>query len=223
MNLICNNQEEENRRKLEEIRLERQRRIAERSANRAPPLTRKLSAEKPPKPPAVLRTSTIERLSAVRNPSPKAPTKQPAKPAPGTKKPGLSKPKGGSENEAKKKRTASSEEITVTQEEFKKEEKNSAALSPAVLVVEEVEKVEIPEPEPEPTPLTVVKEDSAVVVEEIRTVEIESSTPPTEVESEESAHSRKKWNSEEQSSPKASKGFRKLLLFGRKDKPSVVV
>ncbi|XP_059661535.1 COP1-interacting protein 7 [Cornus florida] len=46
--------------------------------------------------------------------------------------------------------------------------------------------------------------------------EIEISTPPPNIEmSPEPVYSRKKWNSGE-SSPKAAKGFRKLLMFGRK-------
>lgn len=52
--------------------------------------------------------------------------------------------------------------------------------------------------------------------------EIEISTPPLSSEMmAEPLHSRKKWNSDE-SSPKATKGFRKLLLFGRKSKTSAV-
>uniref|UniRef100_A0A6N2LAE3 COP1-interacting protein 7 n=1 Tax=Salix viminalis TaxID=40686 RepID=A0A6N2LAE3_SALVM len=45
--------------------------------------------------------------------------------------------------------------------------------------------------------------------------EIEISTPPPDEINPEPLHSRKKWNSDE-NSPKAAKGFRKLLLFGRK-------
>ncbi|KAJ6752096.1 hypothetical protein OIU85_002514 [Salix viminalis] len=45
--------------------------------------------------------------------------------------------------------------------------------------------------------------------------EIEISTPPPDEINPEPIHSRKKWNSDE-NSPKAAKGFRKLLLFGRK-------
>ncbi|CAK9183044.1 unnamed protein product [Ilex paraguariensis] len=49
---------------------------------------------------------------------------------------------------------------------------------------------------------------------------IEISTPPPDNEmNPELTHSRKKWNSDE-NSPKAAKGFRKLLLFGRKSKNS---
>ena len=52
--------------------------------------------------------------------------------------------------------------------------------------------------------------------------EIEISTPPPSSEMmAEPLHSRKKWNNDE-NSPKAAKGFRKLLLFGRKSKTSVV-
>ncbi|PON32567.1 COP1-interacting protein [Parasponia andersonii] len=52
--------------------------------------------------------------------------------------------------------------------------------------------------------------------------EIEVSTPPPSSEMmAEPLHSRKKWNNDE-SSPKATKGFRKLLLFGRKSKTSAV-
>ncbi|KAJ6298091.1 hypothetical protein OIU76_019259 [Salix suchowensis] len=45
--------------------------------------------------------------------------------------------------------------------------------------------------------------------------EIEISTPPPDEINPEPIPSRKKWNSDE-NSPKAAKGFRKLLLFGRK-------
>lgn len=50
--------------------------------------------------------------------------------------------------------------------------------------------------------------------------EIEISTPYNETVSEQ-LHSRKKWNGDE-TSPKAAKGFRKLLLFGRKSKNTPV-
>lgn len=51
-----------------------------------------------------------------------------------------------------------------------------------------------------------------------RVSEIEISTPPPNDGMEKEAmHSRKKWNNEE-SPPKAAKGFRKLLFFGRKSK-----
>ncbi|KAF5728022.1 hypothetical protein HS088_TW21G00164 [Tripterygium wilfordii] len=49
--------------------------------------------------------------------------------------------------------------------------------------------------------------------------ELEISTPPIDGMDSEAAHSRKKWNSDE-NSPKAAKGFRKLLLFGRKNRNS---
>lgn len=49
--------------------------------------------------------------------------------------------------------------------------------------------------------------------------EIQISTPPPAEISPEPVHSRKKWNSDE-TSPKAAKGFRKLLLFGRKSRTS---
>ncbi|GLT69370.1 hypothetical protein SLA2020_415270 [Shorea laevis] len=48
--------------------------------------------------------------------------------------------------------------------------------------------------------------------------EIEISTPPNNEIITEPVSSRKKWNNDE-SSPKAVKGFRKLLLFGRKSRP----
>lgn len=47
--------------------------------------------------------------------------------------------------------------------------------------------------------------------------EIEISTPPPEEINPQPIHSRKKWNNDE-NSPKAAKGFRKLLLFGRKSR-----
>uniref|UniRef100_A0A2P2L5C4 Uncharacterized protein LOC105129180 n=1 Tax=Rhizophora mucronata TaxID=61149 RepID=A0A2P2L5C4_RHIMU len=50
--------------------------------------------------------------------------------------------------------------------------------------------------------------------------EMKMSTPPPDEKNSEPIHSRKKWNSDE-SSPKAAKGFRKLLLFGRKSRTSV--
>ncbi|XP_061984373.1 COP1-interacting protein 7-like [Populus nigra] len=49
--------------------------------------------------------------------------------------------------------------------------------------------------------------------------EIEISTPPPDEINPEPIHSRKKWNSED-NSPKVAKGFRKLLLFGRKGRAS---
>ncbi|PRQ31362.1 hypothetical protein RchiOBHm_Chr5g0034651 [Rosa chinensis] len=51
--------------------------------------------------------------------------------------------------------------------------------------------------------------------------EIEISTPPYNETASEQLHSRKKWNGDE-NSPKAAKGFRKLLLFGRKSKNTPV-
>ncbi|XP_050371611.1 COP1-interacting protein 7 [Argentina anserina] len=51
--------------------------------------------------------------------------------------------------------------------------------------------------------------------------EIEISTPPYNETASEQHHSRKKWNGDEVS-PKAAKGFRKLLLFGRKSKNNPV-
>ncbi|XP_050216298.1 COP1-interacting protein 7 [Mercurialis annua] len=51
--------------------------------------------------------------------------------------------------------------------------------------------------------------------------EIYMSTPPPTEMSPEQFHSRKKWNSDE-TSPKAAKGFRKLLLFGKKSRTSIV-
>ncbi|KAM1808088.1 hypothetical protein ACFX11_031016 [Malus domestica] len=50
--------------------------------------------------------------------------------------------------------------------------------------------------------------------------EIEISTPPSD-ETLAELHSRKKWNSDE-NSPKAAKGFKKLLLFGRKSRNTPV-
>ncbi|GFZ04822.1 COP1-interacting protein 7 [Actinidia rufa] len=46
---------------------------------------------------------------------------------------------------------------------------------------------------------------------------VQMSTPPDDKMAPETIHSRKKWNSDE-NSPKATKGFRKLLLFGRKSR-----
>lgn len=53
---------------------------------------------------------------------------------------------------------------------------------------------------------------------EISGIEI-STPPPSDGMTTEAIHSRKKWNSDE-NSPKAAKGFRKLLLFGRKSRSS---
>lgn len=53
---------------------------------------------------------------------------------------------------------------------------------------------------------------------EISEIEI-STPPPSDGMTPEGIHSRKKWNSDE-TSPKATKGFRKLLLFGRKGRSS---
>ncbi|KAJ4828457.1 hypothetical protein Tsubulata_005683 [Turnera subulata] len=52
-----------------------------------------------------------------------------------------------------------------------------------------------------------------------KTSEIEISATPPEQMNAEPIHSRKKWNSDE-NSPKAAKGFRKLLMFGRKSRPT---
>ncbi|PSS16202.1 Dentin sialoprotein [Actinidia chinensis var. chinensis] len=46
---------------------------------------------------------------------------------------------------------------------------------------------------------------------------VQMSTPPDDEMAPETIHSRKKWNSDE-NSPKVTKGFRKLLLFGRKSR-----
>ncbi|GMJ05219.1 COP1-interacting protein 7 [Hibiscus trionum] len=89
---------------------------------------------------------------------------------------------------------------------------------------------DIPETTVHPVPLVPVKSVrfSTVNIEGIgatnekiqpRTVsEIEISTPPpNDVMDKEPMNTRKKWNNDE-SSPKAAKGFRKLLFFGRKSK-----
>ncbi|KAG7024854.1 hypothetical protein SDJN02_13673 [Cucurbita argyrosperma subsp. argyrosperma] len=60
--------------------------------------------------------------------------------------------------------------------------------------------------------------DHIAATPEISEIEIETSTPPpstNDMISEYTTHSRKKWMSDE-NSPKAPKGFRKLLFFGRK-------
>ncbi|KAG6591978.1 COP1-interacting protein 7, partial [Cucurbita argyrosperma subsp. sororia] len=59
--------------------------------------------------------------------------------------------------------------------------------------------------------------DHIAATPEISEIEIETSTPPStnDMISEYTTHSRKKWMSDE-NSPKAPKGFRKLLFFGRK-------
>ncbi|KAH7512514.1 hypothetical protein FEM48_Zijuj12G0098700 [Ziziphus jujuba var. spinosa] len=60
--------------------------------------------------------------------------------------------------------------------------------------------------------------DNIPVPHEISEIEI-STPPPSDGMISEAIYSRKKWNSEE-NSPKATKGFRKLLLFGRKSRSS---
>ncbi|KAJ9153614.1 hypothetical protein P3X46_027039 [Hevea brasiliensis] len=57
-----------------------------------------------------------------------------------------------------------------------------------------------------------------ILSENIKTSDTISTPPPAEINAE-PVHSRKKLNSDE-SSPKATKGFRKLLLFGRKSRTS---
>ncbi|KAI5571607.1 hypothetical protein POPTR_011G122900v4 [Populus trichocarpa] len=57
------------------------------------------------------------------------------------------------------------------------------------------------------------------ILESPEKTEIEISTPPPDEMNPEPIHSRKKWNSEDHS-PKVAKGFRKLLLFGRKGRAS---
>ncbi|KAK8527381.1 hypothetical protein V6N12_054595 [Hibiscus sabdariffa] len=89
---------------------------------------------------------------------------------------------------------------------------------------------DIPETTVHPVPLVPVKsvrfstvniEGIAATNEKIQTravSEIEISTPPpNDGMDKETMNTRKKWNNDE-SSPKAAKGFRKLLLFGRKSK-----
>lgn len=67
---------------------------------------------------------------------------------------------------------------------------------------------------------TVNIEESDGTNENFRSAEISeikiSTPPPSEIIAEQ-IHSRKKWNNDD-NSPKAAKGFRKLLLFGRKSK-----
>ncbi|KAM7250280.1 hypothetical protein ACFE04_022163 [Oxalis oulophora] len=69
--------------------------------------------------------------------------------------------------------------------------------------------------------LAKVNENGGTEVNFVRApiTEIEVSTPPPSDDAldQDSIHSRKKWNSDE-NSPKAAKGLRKLLLFGRKSK-----
>lgn len=61
------------------------------------------------------------------------------------------------------------------------------------------------------------------VVPQVSGTEIEVSTPPIEgMSPEELVHSRKRWNSEDKP-PKTNKGFRKLLLLGRKSLNSLKV
>lgn len=84
-----------------------------------------------------------------------------------------------------------------------------------------------PEPESSPPTQISIEETNDLVIENSpaspEISEIEESTPPPSTDTAaESPHSRKKWNTEDQNSPKVTKGFRKLLLFGRKSKTSAV-
>ncbi|XP_012084916.1 COP1-interacting protein 7 isoform X2 [Jatropha curcas] len=83
-----------------------------------------------------------------------------------------------------------------------------------------------PLPEPLSEALNISAENVNVKIDNMplpKKSEIEISTPPYhEITSTEPVlHSRKKWNSDE-TSPKAAKGFRKLLMFGRKSRTSTV-
>ncbi|KAJ8764711.1 hypothetical protein K2173_007801 [Erythroxylum novogranatense] len=69
--------------------------------------------------------------------------------------------------------------------------------------------------------LNVRESTSSEILRSPKNSEIEISTPPSEDINQEAVHSRKKWNSDE-SSPKAAKGFRKLLLFGKKNRTSIL-
>lgn len=63
-------------------------------------------------------------------------------------------------------------------------------------------------------------EESATIIKNSRSSEISEikiSTPPPSELNTEPMHSRKKWNNDD-NSPKAAKGFRKLLLFGRRNR-----
>ncbi|KAL5538699.1 hypothetical protein UlMin_044812 [Ulmus minor] len=95
-----------------------------------------------------------------------------------------------------------------------------------VLIEEKTEQVLEKSLEPAPASPNKASIISAVKLEENLPVsqeisEIEVSTPPSNETITEPFHSRKKWNSDE-NSPKAVKGFRKLLLFGRKSKTTSV-
>lgn len=102
--------------------------------------------------------------------------------------------------------------------------------SPILKEEEKTEQVEsslTPEPESSPPTQISIEETNNLVIENSpaspEISEIEDSTPPPSADTAaESPHSRKKWSTEDQNSPKVTKGFRKLLLFGRKSKTSAV-
>lgn len=125
--------------------------------------------------------------------------------------------------------------ITETQplqlDHIKDDEKLSKAL-PALCddtKVPEEQGVHISETTMHPTPPAHEKgltfpsvkfEESATIIENARSPEISEikvSTPPPSELNTEPMHSRKKWNNDD-NSPKAAKGFRKLLLFGRRNR-----
>ncbi|PPD82283.1 hypothetical protein GOBAR_DD20787 [Gossypium barbadense] len=253
-------QEEEIRKRIEELRIQRQKRIAERSAAKGlnPVTSRKNSigtktsttslknqplnqdTKKVPKP--ALRSSTIERLATARNTS---------KVKSSTNKEKASDKKSGTnkvlscDTDAQEK---GSEEVTFESEatqqtaivddfkDIQELQSTTSVMKPEEyhLKAEDFDE-DVPEmitvdpmpPSPDKTVkfLTVNVETNSEVNGKDTSgrviAEIEISTPPPNeaIEMEPSVHSRKKWNNGENSS-KASKGFRKLLFFGKRTRNS---
>ncbi|KAL3639869.1 COP1-interacting protein 7 [Castilleja foliolosa] len=265
--------EEEKRKRMEELVMQRQKRIAERSAAKGvtPETTSKRSSieskktnsvstktnqlrapadesKKPNKP--VMRSSTLDRLAAARKTNkPTPPTEQKLvqnkKPTPNGKsvkstpllkkanvikknvmgkkinpeKPEKTQVKKGDVNEG-------SGRVEVLLHEANTDKKESVV--PVVLDNVNDGQVEVtPEITFNPTGGNDLKSNVLNIDEikggekkkltfspEISVVEI-STPPPDDETNEEQNHSRKKWNDGE-SSPKMPKGFRRLLLFGRR-------
>ncbi|KAL2944133.1 COP1-interacting protein 7 [Bienertia sinuspersici] len=257
--------EEERRKRIEELEIRRQKRIAERSSgsggnsvtSRKPQTGSKAVTTVPSsdksKPKPILRSSTIDRLAAAKI-SPKAPSAEPKKLAP--------KVKGANVNGVSSK-TSDIKELHVTSSIVNNDVKVVAQLNtsdekvgnlledhptnldsvkekndklssesfsfPKVENISDDHDKSAPELSIHPLPESPPKHvGSASIVEEksIKTEiisqgaaeisEIEESTPPpTNEKNVDSNLTRKKWDGAE-NSPKSTKGFRKLLMFGRK-------
>ncbi|MBA0603004.1 hypothetical protein Gorai_003164 [Gossypium raimondii] len=253
-------QEEEIRKRIEELRIQRHKRIAERSAAKGLNLvtSRKNSigtktsttslknqplnqdTKKVPKP--ALRSSTIERLATAQNTSKVKSSTNTVKAS--DKKSGTNKVLS-CDTDAQEK---GSEEVTFESEatqqtaivddfkDIQELQSTTSIMKPEEYHLkaedfdEDVPEMITVDPMP-PSPDKTVK-FSTVNVETNSEVngkdtsgrvitEIEISTPPPNeaIEMEPPVHSRKKWNNGENSS-KASKGFRKLLFFGKRTRNS---